>query len=305
VAGAAALLKGYRPEVTGEDIEQLLKITAKNRWVAPGEVYSPEHGYGYIRVGPSTDLITPPNGMVHSFVDGAVVCPEESLDCSGLWLHRSDSTQVTVHFFAMPGLPKDTTIQCTRYRMRGRVLFPVPFAQSPRAWVRVVGTEGWRDSSTLDHYYEVSFARILSISSGDALVETFVYWVPGYGWFPVEPSRARVAVTAVGPLRVTAVDKPGPSATLEVRVAPNPVRRSATIHLRMPVAGKVNAGIFDLSGRRVATVADARFVAGEDDLGWDGTTSRGARSPAGVYFLRVEVEQQRLTRRFVLLGGQP
>ena len=51
VAGAAALLRSYRPRLTGEDIEQLLKMGARNLFNPP---YDPENGYGFIRVGESS-----------------------------------------------------------------------------------------------------------------------------------------------------------------------------------------------------------------------------------------------------------
>jgi hypothetical protein len=83
----------------------------------------------------------------------------------------------------------------------------------------------------------------------------------------------------------------GPGAPVHVfalsRPWPNPARGALRANFSLPAAAQVRARVFDLGGRMVATLADARFAAGQHTLAWDGRLAGGAPAPAGLYFLRV------------------
>jgi flagellar hook assembly protein FlgD len=49
----------------------------------------------------------------------------------------------------------------------------------------------------------------------------------------------------------------------------------------------LEVGIFDVTGRRVHTLAKGLFTAGDRELVWDGRDSAGRQLPAGVYFASV------------------
>jgi hypothetical protein len=68
----------------------------------------------------------------------------------------------------------------------------------------------------------------------------------------------------------------------------NPAR-SGTVGIRFGLAAddRVEAKVFDVSGRLVRLLADRRFAAGEHVLRWDGNDDAGARVPGGVYFTRI------------------
>jgi len=51
----------------------------------------------------------------------------------------------------------------------------------------------------------------------------------------------------------------------------------------------------------VKTLADKPFAAGRRTVAWDGTTSAGTPAHAGVYFYRLNVAGQTLTRRMVVM----
>jgi hypothetical protein len=57
--------------------------------------------------------------------------------------------------------------------------------------------------------------------------------------------------------------------------------------------------VFDVGGRRVATLADGTFGAGEHDATWARTGA--AATPAGVYFAHMTVGDEQLTQRIVLV----
>jgi len=85
------------------------------------------------------------------------------------------------------------------------------------------------------------------------------------------------------------VGVPGPAAAGGLRFSrpptPNPARGDVRFALAVPAPMRVRVDVFDLAGRRVATLLDETLSPGEHALGWDGR-SDGARAPAGRYRVR-------------------
>lgn len=79
-----------------------------------------------------------------------------------------------------------------------------------------------------------------------------------------------------------------------------PARGTARFRLALPVAGRVRADVFDLSGRRLARLADGVLPAGWHVLEWNAGRESGRGNP-GVRFLRVRTEAGERTLRFVTL----
>jgi DNA-binding beta-propeller fold protein YncE len=79
--------------------------------------------------------------------------------------------------------------------------------------------------------------------------------------------------------------------------APNPARASVSLAVHLASAGALEVSVFDLSGRRVATLARGDRPAGDVALGWALTDEDGRRVPAGVYLIRAEAGGQYVTRR--------
>jgi hypothetical protein len=84
-------------------------------------------------------------------------------------------------------------------------------------------------------------------------------------------------------------------------VAPNPFRDRTTISFDLPSAGRASLMVFDLSGRRVATLANGLLPAGTHTRRWDGRSDSGTLSPAGVYFCRLRSDAFVETRRMLLM----
>lgn len=71
---------------------------------------------------------------------------------------------------------------------------------------------------------------------------------------------------------------------------PNPSRGPAMFTLALPERSGVRIELFDLSGRRVRTLADAEFEAGEHRLIWDGRADDGRPAREGVFFARARAK---------------
>lgn len=83
--------------------------------------------------------------------------------------------------------------------------------------------------------------------------------------------------------------------TIRLRIAPNPVRGSATIE--SPRGGAF--AVFDLRGRRVRTIP-AGESPGPVHAAWNGMDERGRPLASGVYFIRQEGPGGPLVQRFVV-----
>ncbi len=90
------------------------------------------------------------------------------------------------------------------------------------------------------------------------------------------------------------------SAFRAFRVAPNPVRNSASFSLDLPAAGEVRCSVFDVSGREVWSESHA-FATGRSELRWTLRDRAGMSVPTGVYLARISSLGSSQTLRFVVM----
>lgn len=105
----------------------------------------------------------------------------------------------------------------------------------------------------------------------------------GWGWGIDDVAVTGTATAADGDVRTAGLTLGGP--------APNPVRTRATLALTLPTAGRVRIDVVDLTGRRVATLADEVRAAGASSVVFDAS---GLGS--GVYLVRLTAQGQTRTR---------
>jgi len=145
-------------------------------------------------------------------------------------------------------------------------------------------TYGWTvPDTTLDS------CRILAIAYGP-------------GWQYDESDSA----FAIGPVGVAAPKLLAPR-DWSLSVSPNPAGTRAVVRYDVPVASEVRLSLFDASGRKVTELAAGTHAPGRyslplGGLGHDPKSPDGFRScpAAGIYFLRLEADGQRLVRKLVV-----
>ena len=94
----------------------------------------------------------------------------------------------------------------------------------------------------------------------------------------------------------------GATDRLALAALPNPVRAGTRFRFSLAEAGTVDLAIYDIAGRRVATLLSAaRREAGPGDVAWDGRDARGAPVPGGVYVARLEAAGTTVRRQLVVL----
>ncbi len=109
----------------------------------------------------------------------------------------------------------------------------------------------------------------------------------------------RVPVADTSPCLPLAVGDEAPTELAFAVSGANPVRGDARFRFALPQASHVRIGLYDVNGRRVATLADAEFGAGTFEATW----RRGGDAAVGpgVYFARMEAGGQVLRQRMVVL----
>ena len=117
-------------------------------------------------------------------------------------------------------------------------------------------------------------------------------------WYRLVALEGHETVVIGQPVEVAA------EALLEFRIAevgPNPGSGPVRIGFRLQDAAKIEIEVFDIRGRRVASVGRGAWPAGAHEVEWDGLTHGGELAPAGLYVLRYAYPGGEDRRRLVRL----
>ena len=82
---------------------------------------------------------------------------------------------------------------------------------------------------------------------------------------------------------------------------PNPFHTQTTIGFDLPEAVDVTLAVYDVMGRKVATLVDQFMAAGTHDVIWQGRDRSGEVLASGVYFVRLEAGDRIATQRLTLV----
>jgi hypothetical protein len=146
-----------------------------------------------------------------------------------------------------------------------------------------------------------SFVELPSSAlSRDGLSFSYVdrNWEPGTGyWYRVEygAGTERTILFEIGPVATPAV----PLALYPNH--PNPFNPSTTIRYNLPEDAYVRLLIFDVAGRRIASLVNEFQKKGMHAAIWNGRGDDGRAAASGVYFSKLEAGKESLSRKMILL----
>ncbi len=83
-----------------------------------------------------------------------------------------------------------------------------------------------------------------------------------------------------------------PEKTLLMSASPNPFNSAVNIDFQIPADGEVKLDIFDITGRKVASLIDGEVTSGSQTIRWE-----PADSPTGVYLVRLNAGDETTTRK--------
>ena len=94
---------------------------------------------------------------------------------------------------------------------------------------------------------------------------------------------------------------PGVSQPTLAGNAPNPFRGQTTVEFALPEQSRVTVAVYDMMGRKVATLVDGVKGVGTHRVRWDGQSDGGQALSSGVYLLRMRADEQSETRRMTIV----
>jgi hypothetical protein len=80
---------------------------------------------------------------------------------------------------------------------------------------------------------------------------------------------------------------------------PNPFAQRTSLSFRLDRERQVSLRIYDVRGQLVRTVKNGKMAAGMQVLEWDGKDRAGQVTGTGVYFYRIEIDGESLTRKVI------
>jgi hypothetical protein len=120
-----------------------------------------------------------------------------------------------------------------------------------------------------------TFPKCIS-ADGSTLIGDYIDLYGGWGFYRVNfsaPSSVQDVVRQTS--RLTGV-------------TPNPFNPMTTISFALESRQQATVTVYDISGRRVAVIADDEFDAGDHELTWRGTDQSGREVSSGSYVVRLE-----------------
>ncbi len=104
------------------------------------------------------------------------------------------------------------------------------------------------------------------------------------------------------PFRVGIEETPVIPETFSFKVkGPTPSTHTTTISYSLPEPTRVHLKVYDVTGKVVNNLVNKVQSMGNYSLIWDGSDKDGKRVPGGIYFISLETEEYRATRKVVLL----
>jgi hypothetical protein len=83
--------------------------------------------------------------------------------------------------------------------------------------------------------------------------------------------------------------------------SPNPFKTGTTIPVRIGSGeGHYKLCVYDIRGRRVATLVDGPLARGEHQISWEGRDSQNRPLPSGVYFYRLQSDSGSSVKKMIL-----
>jgi hypothetical protein len=100
------------------------------------------------------------------------------------------------------------------------------------------------------------------------------------------------------PFSVPVTDAPASARWSFSEPRPNPARRSATWEYSLPEPGRVELEVFEVTGRRVRTIAQRAATTGA--VVWNLEDDRHRQVPPGVYLVRAQIGGETRVQRIVV-----
>ncbi len=135
---------------------------------------------------------------------------------------------------------------------------------------------------------------------GVAITETYAYIADNYGGLLILPLHCDITMVIDDNfLDPEPNDTPQPLAQLSVH--PNPFNPLTTVSFSIDHPKTVELCIFDMTGKRIAVLADRTFEAGVHSMDWQGKDIQGRAVASGTYLVQMVTEELVLSEKMMLI----
>ena len=224
-------------------------------------------------------------------------------DSSGKWLDRADYASRTIPSLAAFVGYLDPL---ARLLMTGGY---VPVAMAARAHSTTDSTHDFvlRDLRSANQGSSVApdsvMQALTTLTVGDTLTATYArvdsVSLDAQEWWVLV--QAPTMTGGRGPAHQVPLTSALPTRFALLQNRPNPFGVATTLRFDLPSPEHVRLQVFDMQGRRVCTLADQSFDAGQWSVDWNARNEAGALARPGVYLYRIEAGRFRSQKKMVLL----
>lgn len=313
VSGLAALLLSHRPDLDNDDVEQIIRLSAKHPDGAG--VWDDRYGTGIVNASAAFDYLKSPWRLYHR--EAAAVqwwgYPDSTF---GPWLLMVSSPGY------FDGQLTDAVPAAEYYAARSVLevwsIFPVVFTRPPHVWGRGAKSQGFSRHHPRNIAYGwcgpaevyrsavklITYQYVLYDCAGTDCSQPGAY----RGYVPAYPTgELRLAYSVLGELDVSDAGEADSSNARDPLggklqlTASNPFGRDGSISVLLPQTTKVRLAIFDVAGRRAEVLYTGLLVRGRHDFRWDRTEENGKRIASGLYIVEVQVGSESARRKLLVL----
>lgn len=161
------------------------------------------------------------------------------------------------------------------------------------------------------HFYGVSEEEACSVTddSGIATLASSMVKRPSGEWcFAVDSVISPIDVYISSANAATTACESGLSKDFSLPLAfelgqnyPNPFNPVTSITFSLPEPARVHLDVYNISGQRVAVLAEGYYQAGFHEVHWDSTDPKSGAAASGIYFYRLTAGQLSATRKMLLM----
>ncbi len=184
VSGIASLLKGFSPNLTNNDIENIIRLSADDRGVVG---FDNIYGAGRANAERALNFLRPPFSLNQWSASGGT--------------DFSTTSNYNIQFFAVQGLASGN-YSVKRHEVRKAVTFSKSFCQVTGVWGRGVSALGW---NLANPNFGEGFCEVVpgTLTNTGATLRTFVYEVytvlgQYVGYYPSTPANATFPYSVLG-----------------------------------------------------------------------------------------------------------
>jgi predicted outer membrane repeat protein len=174
----------------------------------------------------------------------------------------------------------------------GPVIGPINYTAAPNSNISRIRTQSVPAVAPLGVYHYNAYA----VMGTDTSMSSFIFGKLGVSDDDNTSGWSNSGDSFEGPISYTKLIANQPTEFSLEQNHPNPFNPVTTIGFTLPKAGMTKLTIFDLQGRRIASLIDDWYPAGDHEVVFD-----GSNFPSGIYLYRLEAGDFTASGKMVLL----